>query len=551
MQTPARSSTRGTRRPVALLALLPLLLLLPLLAGCPATMPRLPGLDALTGGSSAPAGSATAPATPGSAPAASTSTTADDGGSRERAELRARSADLNRHRAQGAGLASVPALEQYLNGLMERIRQAGPQPARYARVLVRAEPGLAAYATDAGHVYVSLGWIENADSEAEIVALLAHEYGHIAAGHVSRSWVGSAGYVALVGAAVRAANRNQGVSIQTNLGASAWSDLLSPAWSRTQEGEADAIALDITHKLGYSYARGPKAFLERIAAWEGSAASAPPPAPARPQPAAPAKPTGPISITATGAAGAAVTSATGTTRLSDTHPDPAQRLADLDVRYRALPRGARGIDGAEAWQAARSAPATAAALTTYRRAAQMPLLLGRNDARAAAQLAEELAAGGGNAFALANAGLGFLALRQPQRSAQLLEAAMGQPESGWMPFELASRISFSQRRFADGVAVLERGFERYGRPTSLMPTMIEAYRIAGQAEPQGPNRMIYAFKGNGLMAECVLSPEFGQSCKNAALSDQQRAQQAAEQEKQAKEYADKLNQRIERAIKLR
>jgi predicted Zn-dependent protease len=489
-----------------------------LLAGCPATMPRVvtDALAPTSAGKAPDPGEAAASGAPATAPSA-----ASDGGppAAEPSELRARTGDLNRHRTQGTGLANIPALQDYLNGLMARIQRAGPQPPRYASVFLRSDPGLVAYTTDVGHVYVSLGWIESAESEAEIVALLAHEYGHLSANHLSRNWVGTAGYVALAGTAVRALAQKQGLPAGASLGASAWGEVISPAWSRTQEIDADAIALEITGALGYSYARGPKTFLERIAAWEGSS------------PAAPA---------ADG----------GTANLSDTHPDPAKRLEALDQAYRSkAPK--RGVDGADAWQAMRDQPEVASALTDYRNAARMVPLLQKNDARGALQLAEALVAGDApkNAFALTNAGLGFLAAGRLDRMFATLERAMNLPEPGWMPFQIAGKVHVARRQHPEGLAVLERGFERYGRPTSLMPVMIEQYRIAGESGTQGVNKMATDFKRSRLVLECQLSAEFAQACGLANMNEAQRAQLRAEQERQAKAYADKLNQKVERALK--
>ena len=142
-------------------------------------------------------------------------------------------------------------------------------------VHIVANEALKAYATGAGHIYVSLPWLESVESEDEMVALLSHEFGHI-----------YLHYHQLEGA-VEDANTAAGVvtltvSIAKKTGqATGWTQVDSLAtaymlgrglattlYGRSQESAADNFGLNLSVKMGYSYEHGMKAFLERIASWE-------------------------------------------------------------------------------------------------------------------------------------------------------------------------------------------------------------------------------------------------------------------------------------------
>jgi len=51
--------------------------------------------------------------------------------------------------------------------------------------------------------------------------------------------------------------------------------------------------------------------------------------------------------------------------------------------------------------------------------------------------------------------------------------------------------------------------------------------------------------------ECPLSAKFAQACGLASRNEAQRAQRRAEQERQTKACADRLNQKLARALKPR
>lgn len=84
--------------------------------------------------------------------------------------------DLNNHRADGWGLVSMPEMEQYLNGLLYKIKATTGTTDWPGAVHITAETSLNASSSAAGNIYISLGWLQSAESEDEIFAILSHEF---------------------------------------------------------------------------------------------------------------------------------------------------------------------------------------------------------------------------------------------------------------------------------------------------------------------------------------------------------------------------------------
>lgn len=249
----ASNRTRlGPRR-----ALWPLTLALALLAGCesmPQALTQLPGISSL----------AQKPASPLDAlPAPEARTWPDP------------AQDMVNQRARGFGLVNAPEAQRYLNGLLARIKAAALVPQWPGEVYLLAQSSLSAYATGAGNIYISLPWLQSVQSEDELVALLAHEFGHIYLHYHSlegaiASADTAAGFASLgLGIAYKTAQAQGWNQVDTLQASYALGKTLTTAlYGQSQEGAADRFALHITHKLGYSYEHGPKAFLERQAGWE-------------------------------------------------------------------------------------------------------------------------------------------------------------------------------------------------------------------------------------------------------------------------------------------
>ncbi|WP_315126925.1 M48 family metalloprotease [Comamonas antarctica] len=260
---PASEARRGVarhgiaRRGIARLGLWPLALLCALLAGCetmPQALNQLPGMSSLAQKPASPLEALPAP------------------------EARAwpdPQQDVINQRARGFGLVHAPEAQRYLNGLLARIKAAALVPDWPGEVYLLAQSSLSAYATAAGNIYVSLPWLQSVQSEDELVALLAHEFGHIYLHYHSLEGAiagadTAAGFASLgLGIAYKTAQATGWNQVDTLQASYALGKTLTTAlYGQTQEGAADRFALHVTHRLGYSYEHGAKAFLERQAGWE-------------------------------------------------------------------------------------------------------------------------------------------------------------------------------------------------------------------------------------------------------------------------------------------
>lgn len=183
--------------------------------------------------------------------------------------------DVLNQRARGFGLVNAPDMQSYLNSIYVRIKTQAGVAAWPGSVHILASDALQAYATGAGHIYISIPWLTSVQSEDELAALLSHEFGHIYLHyHELEGAVQSADTVteflaigvALARKTAQATGWNEVDSLMTayTLGRG----LVTTVYGRSQESAADNFGLNISLKLGYSYEHGMKAFLERQASWE-------------------------------------------------------------------------------------------------------------------------------------------------------------------------------------------------------------------------------------------------------------------------------------------
>lgn len=196
--------------------------------------------------------------------------------------------DLLNQRASGYGLVQMDNLQQYANGVLDKLKQASGIPGLPGTVYLLATDDLSAVTTADANIYVSYRWFENLNQaqykrgqEDCLAALLAHELGHVALGHHNSDWFSNLGKwgrkLYSEGVALKLAldkqTANTGVNVplpenvrnnmvKMQLIIEVTDRMLHPAWKRGQEEEADAFAVDLTRKAGYSYQEGMKRFLE-------------------------------------------------------------------------------------------------------------------------------------------------------------------------------------------------------------------------------------------------------------------------------------------------
>lgn len=183
--------------------------------------------------------------------------------------------DVINQRARGSGLIHAPEARKYLNTLHARIKAAAGVPDWPGEVHIAAQSSLNAYVTAAGNIYIHLPWLTSVESEDELVSLLAHEFAHVYLHyHQLEGAIDAADTtadlltlgLALATESAQAAgwSKVDTLKVSYDLGKS----LATAFYGQSEEVAADRVALNLAHKMGYSYEHGPKAFLERLAGWE-------------------------------------------------------------------------------------------------------------------------------------------------------------------------------------------------------------------------------------------------------------------------------------------
>jgi len=148
----------------------------------------------------------------------------------------------------------------YVNKIGRRIAEHTERPDVSYKFFVLDSATVNAFALPGGYVYVTRGLLAQANTEAELAAVLAHEIGHITARHSAERY--SRGVLAGLGAAVIAAATDSAQAAQVaNIG----SDLYIKSYSRSQESQADELGMRYMHKAGYDIA-GMAKFLEGLEA---------------------------------------------------------------------------------------------------------------------------------------------------------------------------------------------------------------------------------------------------------------------------------------------
>ena len=165
-----------------------------------------------------------------------------------------------------------PWVVDYVDSLGDRLlAAAGPQPFDFQFYVVR-DPALNAYALPAGYIYVNTGILLDAANVSELAGVLAHEIGHVVLRHVAENYnrqrntqlfyeTTSVLASVLVGGYAAAGGQVVG-------------QLLAVAYvnqfSREDEQEADAFALEILPRAGYD-PNGLLTFFETLQAQWGRA----------------------------------------------------------------------------------------------------------------------------------------------------------------------------------------------------------------------------------------------------------------------------------------
>lgn len=145
-------------------------------------------------------------------------------------------------------------LQAYLQKLVDKLVAKSPVGPPFAyKVEVVESPQVNAMAFP-GRILVNTGLVKFAESEAELVTILAHELAHIYAHHSARAMVASYQKRMLAGtllAAAKVDNSNVQETLLT-LGVAAGLELLDRGYSRGEEKEADKYGTHIAFNAGYN-----------------------------------------------------------------------------------------------------------------------------------------------------------------------------------------------------------------------------------------------------------------------------------------------------------
>lgn len=144
------------------------------------------------------------------------------------------------------GAYSDPAIDRLLADIARRVAAASERPELVYRVTVLNAPSINAFALPTGDLYVTRGLLALANDTSEVAAVLAHEIGHVTAGHAFQ----------------RADRERQAVLVsrivtdvlndpEAGAMSLAKSRIALARFSRTQELEADGIGVRTLGRAGY------------------------------------------------------------------------------------------------------------------------------------------------------------------------------------------------------------------------------------------------------------------------------------------------------------
>ncbi len=175
--------------------------------------------------------------------------------------------DLAQERSTGRGLIDAPPLTDYLNKVLGRVAEQAPAQNVPARIYVKDSLEINASALPSGAIVVPMGLLRVIATEDELAFLLGHEFSHVMKRHHDSDWYLKAQKYSLAGMelgfdvaksfrhrfAGKAENRLDDLMLANEASLLLSETLLSPAWTRSQEDEADVLGLDLMYTAGYDY----------------------------------------------------------------------------------------------------------------------------------------------------------------------------------------------------------------------------------------------------------------------------------------------------------
>jgi predicted Zn-dependent protease len=161
------------------------------------------------------------------------------------------------------GFAAMPDLAVYANGVMTRLARPldGLRLPLGCEILACRDPG--AFAYPSGVILLTHGLFREVDSEDALAFLIGHEIAHVALGHHDSGFLDRLRSYAMLGVetyfAFKLAREGGAAGFPGWIAASyaanfVGRDLISPSWTRSQEDDADRMAIDLMVAAGYNVA---------------------------------------------------------------------------------------------------------------------------------------------------------------------------------------------------------------------------------------------------------------------------------------------------------
>jgi predicted Zn-dependent protease len=201
--------------------------------------------------------------------------------------LKGRPLALGIMRTRGQGFVPSRELHDYVHGVMMRLLAGVKLPPSFQPdIRVLATPEFGGECTPDGTMIVTVGLLEQLETEDELAFVMGHELSHAILRHSQPDWAKKSQYFAVVhGTAIDVVaqgaqatvgghageNILRGIDVAQHL-AKLSANVLMPQMSKGQEDEADALGFDLMVKAGYD-PEAPLAVMDKLAEQEAEAAA--------------------------------------------------------------------------------------------------------------------------------------------------------------------------------------------------------------------------------------------------------------------------------------
>ncbi|MEM6621319.1 MAG: M48 family metalloprotease [Pseudomonadota bacterium] len=163
-------------------------------------------------------------------------------------------------------LIKEAGLNRYVNDVVARVAQHRPPGSVPVRAYVIKDAAVNAFTPGGGYVFFNAGLIAAMENEAQFATVVAHEIAHIDQGHIPAKIANNQAVQlgAIAGMLLGAATGIDPRVTETFVGVGA--NAYASNYSRTQERDADRVAIEYLAAAGYNAVEGAKSFqvLQRL-----------------------------------------------------------------------------------------------------------------------------------------------------------------------------------------------------------------------------------------------------------------------------------------------